>query len=70
MKITTISIGSVTHSIKAQKLLAGHSIPSKVVKISNDKKGRGCVYGLEIDGIYDRSTTQILSEYSIKFSIR
>lgn len=70
MKITTISLGSVTHSLKAQKLLAGHSIPSKVIKISNDKKGRGCVYGLEIDGIYERSATMILSEYSIQYSLR
>ena len=67
MNKTVFSIGSVTHAIKAQKILGDEAIPSKVVKTQNDHRGRGCVYGVEIDGFYYRSAMQILSSHGIRY---
>ena len=67
MNKITLSIGSVTQSIKAQKILSEHSIPSKVVKISSDNRGRGCIYGLDIDGLYNQTAIVLLDKYKIKY---
>ena len=69
MNKITLSLGSVTYSIKAQKILSNHQIPSKVVKISNDNHGRGCIYGLEIESIYRQTARTLLDKYKIKYTV-
>ena len=48
MNKTVISLGSVTYAIKAQKLLLGIKIHSKLVKLDVGKSIDGCIYGLII----------------------
>lgn len=48
MNKTIISLGSVTYAIKAQKLLLGIKIHSKLVKLDVGKSIDGCIYGLII----------------------
>ena len=69
MNKITLSLGSVTYSIKAQKILSNHSIPSKVVKISTDNNGRGCIYGLEIEEIYRHTVKVLLDKYKISYNL-
>ena len=48
MNKTTISLGSVTYAIKAQKVLSSMKIHSKLVKLDGGKSLDGCIYGLII----------------------
>lgn len=68
MDKTVISLGSVNQSIKVQRLLAEHNIPSKIIKISNDKRGRGCIYGIELEHNYSAIVFRLLSSHSIKYN--
>ena len=63
------SIGSVTHAMKAQKALNQAAVPSKVVKTKSEQRGRGCLYGVEIDCMYRNVAMQILSSYGISYDI-
>ena len=68
MKKTVLSIGSVTHAIKAQRALSDNNVPSKVVKTKNTPSGRGCTYGIETDRMYGSTAERRLSSYSIGYS--
>ncbi len=46
-KICTASIGSLTHAMKGQKLLAEVGIAANIVKLDAKKTRRGCAYGIE-----------------------
>lgn len=41
------SLGSVTAATQAQRLLASAAIYSEIVRLDNDKGGKGCAYGVE-----------------------
>ncbi len=45
--LSTASIGSLTHAMKGQKLLAGVGIESRIVKLDAKRTRRGCAYGIE-----------------------
>lgn len=68
MKKTVLSIGSVTHAIKAQRALSDNNVPSKVVKTKSSPSGKGCTYGIETDRMYSSTAERILSSYSINYS--
>lgn len=40
------AIGTVTQTMKAQKILANAAIPSAVIKYDGTHKSKGCIYGL------------------------
>lgn len=67
MRKCVFEIGSVTHAMKAQKVLSDASIPSKIVKIKNDKRGRGCVYGVETECIYVRVASERFDTHGINY---
>ena len=45
--LCTAAIGSLTHAIKGQRLLAEIGITGTVVKLDSKKTRRGCAYGIE-----------------------
>ncbi len=45
-----IMFNSVTHALRAQEILAGYSIRSKLVKSSRSRSEKGCGYSLYING--------------------
>ncbi len=61
-------IGSVTHAMKAQRLLSEMSVPSKVVKTKNDGRGRGCMYGVETGIMYKNTTIRIFNSTGISYT--
>ncbi len=61
-------IGSVTHAMRAQKLLSEMSVPSKVVKTKNDGRSRGCMYGIQTDLMYKNTAMRILKSYNIGYT--
>ena len=69
MKKTVLSIGSVTHAIKAQRALSDNNLPSKVVKTKTTKSGKGCTYGVEMERMYYVTAEKILDSYKINYSI-
>lgn len=69
MKKTVLSIGSVTHAIKAQRALSDNNVPSKVVKTKITKSGKGCTYGVETERMYYVTAEKILDSYGISHSI-
>ena len=68
MKKTVLSIGSVTHAIKAQKALSDNNVPSKVVKTKTTKNGKGCTYGVETERMYYVTAEKVLDSYGINHS--
>ena len=64
-----LQIGSVTHAMRAQKLLSEMSVPSKVVKTKNDGRGRGCMYGVQTDLMYKNTAMRILADADISYTI-
>ncbi len=67
MNNTILSIGSVTHAIKAQRVLSDNNVPSKVVKTKLTKSGKGCVFGIETERMYSRTAERILDTYGIAY---
>lgn len=47
---TVIPLRSVTHAMKAKKLLDGHGIAARVVKPDARRSEKGCGYGVAVDG--------------------
>ncbi len=70
MKKTVLSIGSVTHAIKAQRALSDNNVPSKVVKTKTTSSGKGCIYGIETDRMYGSTAERILQSYAINYSVQ
>lgn len=69
MNKMTISLGSVTYAMKAQRLLSAIKIHSKLVKLDAGKSADGCIYGLIIaQGDYPAAAT-ILKKEGITFSL-
>ncbi len=48
MKTTVLTVGSVTHAIKAKKLLSREGLRAKLIKTDASKTAHGCAYGIEI----------------------
>ena len=61
-----VSLGSVTYAEKAMRVLARAAIYSEIVKLDSDK-GRGCVYGLELNFAQLENAKTVLRTARIKF---
>ena len=69
MNKITISLGSVTYAIKAQKLLSGMKIHSKLIKLDVGKLSDGCIHGLVIsESDYPHVATE-LKKAGLSFSL-
>ena len=44
-----ISVGTMTHAIKAKKAVQRADIEAKLVKIISEKSEGGCMYGIKLD---------------------
>ncbi len=69
MNKTAISLGSVTFAMKAQKLLSGIKIHSKLVKLDAGRSADGCIYGLIISSIDYPDAVMELKKEGITFSL-
>ena len=68
----TVSIGSVTYAEKAMRALASAAIYSEIIKL-DEKKSRGCIYGLEFPCSQEENVRAVLRQAGIKtkaFSVR
>ena len=45
--LCTAAIGSLTHAIKGQRILAENGVTGTIVKLDSKKTRRGCAYGIE-----------------------
>ncbi len=69
MNKTTISLGSVTYAIKAQKLLSSMKIHSKLIKLDAGKSPDGCIYGLIIFSTDYPDAVMALKKEGLSFSL-
>ena len=69
MNKITISLGSVTYAIKAQKLLSGIKIHSKLIKLDAVNKLDGCIYGLIVAAEDYPNAVVALKKEGIAFSV-
>ena len=69
MNKTTISLGSVTYAIKAQKMLSSMKIHSKLVKLDAGNSLNGCIYGLIIATVDYPNTVMELKKEGLAFSL-
>ena len=56
----TLEMGSVTQAMKAQELLSGYAIPSKIIKTDSSSR-RGCVYALSFACSQKNNVNTLLS---------
>ena len=59
--------GSVTHALKAKRLLAAHSIPVETTKVTAHRGKKGCVYGIEFNRSYKSNIVHLLTNAGIEF---
>ena len=69
MNKITISLGSVTYAIKAQKLLYATQIHSKLIKLDAGKSADGCIYGLIISASDYTDAVKELKKADLTFSL-
>ncbi len=69
MKITAITVGSVTYAIKAKKALAGIGIKSKLIKVDSSKTNKGCEYGIEFPSANFLDAVAELKKQQIDYSL-
>ena len=69
MKITTLTVGSVTYAIKVRKLLERAGVKAKLVKVDSSKSKSGCTYGIQLgnENFYD--AVNILKNNGISYSV-
>ena len=61
------TIGSVTQSMKATKILQANSIPVSSIKLSNSNARIGCVYGIEFNCRYTDNIRRFLSAANVRY---
>ena len=54
-----IMFNSVTHALRAQEILAGYSIRSKLVKSSRSRSEKGCGYSLYVPKNFSKAVSII-----------
>ena len=64
-KETAIALRSLTHSIKAQRLLREYGIDARVIKPDAKKTERGCGYGVAVAVSDEMRARKILEENGI-----
>ena len=69
MKKTIVTIGTVTHAIKAKKLLMRVGLSSKLIKVGGAYSNEGCAYGLELEGEDFYSAVIELRKADINYSL-
>jgi len=61
----TVAIGSNTHAMKAQAVLAAAAIPSSVIKIDASKSSHGCLWGLSVSAAQENNIKTVLASARI-----
>ena len=69
MKITTITVGSVTYAIKVKKMLLGIGIKPKLIKVDSSKSKNGCEYGVQIPSSLFLDAVAALKKHQIYYSV-
>lgn len=62
----TAVIGSVTQTMRAQRVLANAAIPTEVIKADSAVTGRGCAYALSYSCVQDGNVRTILHRAGIR----
>lgn len=69
MNKTILSAGSVTHALRAQRLLADIKIHSKLIKLDSGSSPDGCVYGVIINDSNYPDAASALKKGGISFTL-
>ena len=64
-KNAIITLSSLTHAIKAKKLLSEYGIDARVVKPDTQRAEKGCGYGVSVDATVRESAEKLLRENGI-----
>ena len=60
-------IGSMTQTMRAQRLLAAAAIPCDTVKTSTGRNGRGCTYALSFSCTQSENVRHVLQKSKVRF---
>ena len=69
MNKTILSVGSVTHALKAQRLLADIKIHSKLIKLDSGSSPDGCIYGVIINENDYPESAVVLKRGGVSFTL-
>ena len=62
---TVITLRSLTHAMKAKKILNEHGISAKVIKPDARRSEKGCSYGITVDRQKAETSRKLLNENGI-----
>ncbi len=62
----TAVIGSMTQTMRAQRVLANAAIPTEIIKADSAVIGRGCAYALSYSCVQDGNVRTILRRAGIR----
>lgn len=65
MNRCTAAMSSLTHCMKAQRLLASSSIETTIVKLDASLTRKGCAYGIEFSCYLKKEVRSILARANI-----
>ena len=63
------TIGSVTTAIKAEKMLAEHSIQVRIIKLDPAYTEKGCAYGIEFSSSNKSAVEKLLKIRGIEHKL-
>ncbi len=69
MQKTVYSVGSVTQSVKAVRLLRRLGLQARSIKLDTNRTVRGCTHGIEFFTRDAYRITQVLRENNVHFEM-
>ena len=62
---TVIPLRSLTHAMKAKRLLVEHGISARIVKPDARRSEKGCGYGITVEAHYYENAVSLLNKNGI-----
>ena len=64
-----LTVGSMTHAIKAKKILNRGKISVSVIKLDSERRNNGCGYGIVFSSDDEYSAIRLLKENKIPYLV-
>lgn len=68
-KEIVFAMRSITHAMKARRILDAKGIPARVVKPEIRQPSRGCGYGIAIPAHFESETSDVLRQNKIPYTV-
>ena len=67
--MSILTVKTITMGLKAKKILASHSIKSRLIKIDASRSMNGCQYGIEFSEYEFHNAVNALKEAGMEYGV-